>query len=203
MLNKFSPLILALCVLTFFSFKPHPLVVNANKDASTIIWTGTKPTGSHTGNVSLKSGYLVLDHDNVIGGSFIIDMNSITCTDIESERKNKYLVDHLKDEDFFDVAKFPEAEIEITGSKKISDKDFEMQANMTIKGRTNEITFNSEIQTTGNSKTTGNSFTAIARIVIDRTLWGVEYKSANVFKNLGDKFIYDDMEFDIFLISEK
>ena len=130
-------------------------------------------------------------------------MNSITCTDIESERKNKYLVDHLKDEDFFDVAKFPEAEIEIIGSKKISDKDFEMQANMTIKGRTNEITFNSEIQTTGNSKTTGNSFTAIARIVIDRTLWGVEYKSANVFKNLGDKLIYDDMEFDIFLISEK
>ena len=130
-------------------------------------------------------------------------MTSISCTDIEDEGKNKYFVGHLKDEDFFDVEKFPKAELEITGSKKTSDNNYLLEANMTIKGRTNKITFNSEIQTSGNSETTGNSFTAIAKIVLDRTLWGVEYKSKNIFKNLGDKFIYDEMEFEIFLISEK
>ena len=46
-------------------------------------------------------------------------------------------------------------------------------------------------------------FNAIAKIIIDRTKWGVEYKSGNIFKDLGDKIIYDDIEFDIFLVSQK
>jgi len=197
MSNKLSLLILALSVLTLFSFTTHTNKVNANKANSTVIWTGSKPTGSHTGNVTLKEGYLIFDHGSLVGGNFTIDMNSITCTDIESERKNKYLVDHLKDGDFFDVANHPEASLKITTAKKVNDQEYEMTGLMTIRGNTNEVTFSSEV------KLTGNSYVAIAKIVIDRTLWGVEYKSANVFKNLGDKFIYDDMEFDIFLISEK
>ena len=72
MKNFTSNLLLSFCVLTFFSFKPQPLVLPTNTDASTIIWTGSKPTGSHSGNVSLTSGYLVLDHEDVVGGNFII-----------------------------------------------------------------------------------------------------------------------------------
>ena len=72
-----------------------------------------------------------------------------------------------------------------------------MSGKMTIKGITNDLTFISEV------KLTGNSYVAIAKIIIDRTKYGVEYKSANVFKELGDKFIYDEIEFDIFLVSEK
>ena len=68
---------------------------------------------------------------------------------------------------------------------------------MTIKGITNPVTFNADI------KINRNSYTAIAKIIIDRTKWGVEYKSGNIFKDLGDKIIYDDMQFDIFLVSEK
>ena len=111
--------------------------------------------------------------------------------------ENKYLVDHLKDADFFDVANHPEANLKITKAKKVNDQEYEMTGLMTIRGNTNEVTFSSEV------KLTGNSYTAIAKIVIDRTKWGVEYKSKNVFKNLGDKFIYDEMELDIFLVSEK
>ena len=72
-----------------------------------------------------------------------------------------------------------------------------MKGNMTIKGISNPVTFNADI------KINRNSYTAIAKIIIDRTKWGVEYKSGNIFKDLGDKIIYDDMEFDIFLVSEK
>ena len=124
-------------------------------------------------------------------------MTSITCSDIESEKKNKYLVDHLKDEDFFDVNKFPEAKLTVNRVKNIEGSQFEMKGNMTIKGITNPVTFNADI------KINRNSYTAIAKIIIDRTKWGVEYKSGNIFKDLGDKIIYDDMEFDIFLVSEK
>ena len=124
-------------------------------------------------------------------------MTSITCTDIESEKKNKYLVDHLKDEDFFDVNQFPEAKLTVNRVKNIEGSQFEMKGNMTIKGITNPVTFNADI------KINRNSYTAIAKIIIDITKWGVEYKSGNIFKDLGDKIIYDDMEFDIFLVSEK
>ena len=124
-------------------------------------------------------------------------MTTITCTDIESEKKNKYLVDHLKDEDFFDVNQFPEAKLTVNRVKNIEGSQFEMKGNMTIKGITNPVTFNADI------KINRNSYTAIAKIIIDRTKWGVEYKSGNIFKDLGDKIIYDDMEFDIFLVSEK
>ena len=196
-MNKLFTYILSISIITLFSFTTHVNKVNANKNNSSVIWTGSKPTGSHTGNVTLKDGYLSFDHGNLVGGEFTIDMTSITCSDIESEKKNKYLVDHLKDEDFFDVNKFPEAKLVVNRVKNLEGSQFEMKGNMTIKGITNPVTFNADI------KINRNSYTAIAKIIIDRTKWGVEYKSANIFKNLGDKIIYDDMEFDIFLVSEK
>ena len=196
-MNKLFTYILSISILTLYSFTSHVNKVNANKNNSTVIWTGSKPTGSHTGNVTLKDGHLLFDHGNLVGGEFTIDMTSITCTDIESEKKNKYLVDHLKDEDFFDVNQFPEAKLVVNRVKNLQGSQFEMNGNMTIKGITKPVTFNADI------KINRNSYTAIAKIVIDRTKWGVEYKSGNIFKDLGDKIIYDDMEFDIFLVSEK
>ena len=196
-MNKLFTYILSISIITLFSFTTHVNKVNANKNNSSVIWTGSKPTGSHTGNVTLKDGYLSFDHGNLVGGKFTIDMTSITCSDIESEKKNKYLVDHLKDEDFFDVKKFPEAKLVVNRVKNLEGSQFEMKGNMTIKGITKPVSFNADI------KINRNSYTAIAKIVIDRTKWGVEYKSGNIFKDLGDKIIYDDMEFDIFLVSEK
>ena len=196
-MNKLFTYILSISIITLFSFTSHVNKINANKNNSTVIWTGSKPTGSHTGNVTLKDGHLLFDHGNLVGGEFTIDMTSITCTDIESEKKNKYLVDHLKDEDFFDVNQFPEAKLVVNRVKNLQGSQFEMNGNMTIKGITKPVTFNADI------KINRNSYTAIAKIVIDRTKWGVEYKSGNIFKDLGDKIIYDDMEFDIFLVSEK
>ena len=85
----------------------------------------------------------------------------------------------------------------ISGDFKIDDRNYSVLADLTIKGITNPIAFEAEV--TGN----GNSFVAASKFTIDRTKWGVEYKSGNIFKNLGDKIIYDDIEFDVFLISNK
>jgi polyisoprenoid-binding protein YceI len=180
-----------------FSFTLHTNDVKVNKKNSTVIWTGSKPTGSHTGNMNIKSGYLTYDHGQVVGGNFVIDMKSITCSDIKSEKKNQYLVDHLKDADFFNVAKFPEASLTIIRVQKLKENQFQMLADLTIKGITKPVSFTADLSVNG------NSYNAIAKIIIDRTKWGVEYKSGNIFKDLGDKIIYDDIEFDIFLVSEK
>jgi len=198
MKNLFIPVLLvAAFLISSFTISPHTNDVKLNTKNSKLIWTGSKPTGSHTGTIDIVSGFLTFDHGNFVGGTFSIDMNTILCTDIESESKSNYFVSHLKDEDFFDVEKFSDANLKITKVFKIDDRNYSVLADLTIKGITNPIAFEAEV--TGN----GNSFVAASKFTIDRTKWGVEYKSGNIFKNLGDKIIYDDIEFDVFLISNK
>ena len=45
------------------------------------------------------------------------------------------------------------------------------------------------------------AFFAKAKIKIDRTKWGIKYNSGNFFKDLGDKVILDEIEFEINLLS--
>ena len=46
--------LLSLLFLIQFSFTFHTNNVKVNKKSSTVIWTGSKPTGSHTGNIQFK-----------------------------------------------------------------------------------------------------------------------------------------------------
>ena len=197
MKNLFIPLLFITALLISSFTTSHTNDVKVNTENSKLIWTGSKPTGSHTGTIDIVSGFLTFDHGNFVGGNFAIDMNTILCTDIESESKNNYFVSHLKDEDFFNVEKFSDADLKITKVFKIDQRNYSVLADLTIKGITKPIAFDAEV--TGN----GNSFVAKSKFTIDRTKWGVEYKSGNIFKNLGDKIIYDDIEFDVFLISNK
>ena len=197
MKNLFIPVLLvAAFLISSFTITPHTNDVKVNTKNSKLIWTGSKPTGSHTGTIDIVSGFLTFDHGNFVGGTFSIDMQSLATNDM-SEESNKKLDRHLKNEDFFDVEKFSDANLKITKVFKIDDRNYSVLADLTMKGITNPISFEAEV--TGS----GNSFVAAAKFTIDRTKWGVEYKSGNIFKNLGDKIIYDDIEFDVFLISNK
>ena len=197
MKNLFIPVLLvAAFLISSFTISPHTNDVKVNTKNSKLIWTGSKPTGSHTGTIDILSGFLTFDHGNFVGGTFSIDMQSLATNDM-SEESNKKLDRHLKNEDFFDVEKFSDANLKITKVFKIDDRNYSVLADLTMKGITNPISFEAEV--TGN----GNSFVAAAKFTIDRTKWGVEYKSGNIFKNLGDKIIYDDIELDVFLISNK
>ena len=74
----------------------------------------------------------------IVGGTFVIDMNSITCTDIKDDQYNAKLVGHLKSDDFFGVEKFPTATFEITGASPIADAaagqpNYNVEGNLTIK----------------------------------------------------------------------
>ena len=197
MKNLFIPVLLvAAFLISSFTISPHTNDVKLNTKNSKLIWTGSKPTGSHTGTIDIVSGFLTFDHGNFVGGTFSIDMQSLATNDM-SEESNKKLDRHLKNEDFFDVEKFSDANLKITKVFKIDDRNYSVLADLTMKGITNPISFEAEV--TGS----GNSFVAAAKFTIDRTKWGVEYKSGNIFKNLGDKIIYDDIELDVFLISNK
>ena len=190
---------LALAILTTFSFatKPHTDNVRVDAKSSTVKWIGSKVASAHEGTINILKGTLNIDHGTLVGGQFSIDMNSIKNTDIESEEYSAKLEGHLKDEDFFNVEEFPTATITIIKAVKGTENNYSIIANLTIKGITHPITFDANVNVNG------INFLATAKIKIDRTKWGIEYKSGNFFKDLGDNIILDEIEFDIFLLSAK
>ena len=103
-----------------------------NTTASNIIWKGYKVTGEHAGNVKIKNGSLDLTDGKLTGGSFEVDMTSISCTDMQGEYGDK-LVGHLKSEDFFGVDKYPTAKFVITKAIPVDTKgNYKIVGNMTI-----------------------------------------------------------------------
>ena len=172
------------CFFTIQSFTIEKEDVKVKDSALT--WVGSKITGSHEGTISLKSGYLTLDNNDLVGGEFVIDMTTIVCTDLSGKGKVG-IESHLKSDDFFSVDKFPNANLTILNVKKKSLGQYQVNANITIKGITQKIMFDAEIK----------EKTAKAKIVIDRTLFGIIYKSGNFFEELADKAIYDEFEMSI------
>ena len=93
--------------------------------SSVIEWVGKKPTGQHTGTISLKSGSLTVDNGNITG-DFTIDMNSITVTDITEADGKLDLEAHLKGtgkedgaDHFFNVKTYPTGTFKLTSFNRI------------------------------------------------------------------------------------
>ncbi|WP_346881220.1 YceI family protein [uncultured Algibacter sp.] len=170
----------------------NPVSYTANTSASSIAWKGFKPTGSHNGTINIKSGTFNVANGNIVGGSFIIDMTSITVSDIPAEDEgNGKLLGHLKSPDFFDVENHSNASFTITSLEETAGKTM-LSGNLSLKGNENNVTFPVSVSHDNNAMTlTSEAFT------IDRTKWNVKYGSKSFFDNLGDKFINDDMEIKI------
>ncbi|MCM2282189.1 MAG: YceI family protein [Bdellovibrionaceae bacterium] len=182
-----------------------PAAMKLDPATSEIKWEGSKKIikSAHSGTVKLKSGEIQMTGDQVTSGNFEIDMTTITNTDLASSPKDQAkLVGHLKSEDFFSVEKHTTASFKITSAKtlkpaKAGDPTHEITGDLTIKGKTNKVTFPAVVTTTeGRTE-------AKANIVIDRTQWDVRYGSGKFFENLGDKVIADEIKFDVKLIATK
>lgn len=164
-------------------------VGNVDLKESVVTWKGTKPTGAHDGTVALKSGNLVVENNTVKGGEFVIDMNSIVCLDIKDEKSNAGLVGHLKNEDFFDVTKYPTAKFVITSVENKDDK-VQVTGNLTVKETTKSITVPVMVSTADGITTFKSE-----KFNVNRTDFGIQYKSKSFFDNLKEKFIDDLVEF--------
>ncbi|MCP4883172.1 MAG: YceI family protein [Flavobacteriales bacterium] len=152
-------------------------------ETSSVTWKGYKVTGSHAGSIALKQGSLDFKDGKLKGGEFVIDMTTIENTDMEGEYKAK-LEGHLKSDDFFGVATYPTAKLVFKTVKSTGKNSYEVTGDLTIKDKTNPVTFDMSIY--------GNK--ATANIKIDRTEYEVRYGSASFFDNLQDKAIYDEFD---------
>ncbi|SKB66132.1 Polyisoprenoid-binding protein YceI [Salegentibacter holothuriorum] len=169
---------------------------------SIIEWKGSKPTNTHTGTIKFTEGTFSANDSVIESGNFVIDMQSITVTDLEGKDK-KDLEAHLmgtvegKEGDFFNAPKYPEATFEVT---EITEKEGQkmLSGNLTIKEKTKNITFPVSINQSDDSiEITSEEFS------IDRTNWNVNFGSKSVFDGLGDNFVSDDITLKINLKATK
>ena len=170
------------------------VVYEVNSEKTTLEWTGRMGPKSHTGKVPVNQGSVWMTEE-VLGGSFTIDMANL-------EADGTGVGDHLKSDDFFDVETHPEAEFVITSVEPDSVSlgepgSYQVTGDLTIKGITNEISFEAEVAEEA------NEYTLVADFTIDRSKWDVRYGSASFFDDLGDKVIADEIEFSLNLVLDK
>ncbi len=169
--------------------------VTINKTESTVTWHASKVTGSHYGKVPLSDGKLDYSNGKITGGSFEMDMSNLTVEDLTDASSNQKLTGHLKSDDFFSVAKFPKAMMNITNVKTTDGKTYEITANLTIKGVTTPVTFPATLTMVNGKMVT------TAEIKFDRTKYDIKYRSGSYFEDLADKLIYDEVKLDVKLVA--
>ena len=169
--------------------------LSVDATASALSWKGFKPGGEHYGKLPISAGQLDIKDDVLHGGYVTIKMDGIIVEDLKAEEGGDKLKAHLEGEDFFDVAKYPEAKFELTDvpaeGLKIADIK-ELKGNLTLKDVTKNITI--PVASIQRDAATGKySFTS-QTFRINRADWNVKYGSKSFFTGLGDKFINDDIE---------
>jgi polyisoprenoid-binding protein YceI len=154
-----------------------------NPSESSAKWTGYSEVGDYaqSGSINLKSGELRLVNNEVKSATLIFETKSISHSDKKLEK-------HLKADDFFYVKKFPKALFQLTeirGKKAYGE--------LTMRGRTNSISFPIEI------KKDTKSVTVKGKASINRTLFDIKYNSSSYFQDLGNYAIKNtfDLEFEV------
>jgi polyisoprenoid-binding protein YceI len=153
---------------------------------SIVNWTGKKITGQHSGTVLFKEGHLILKDKKVAGGSFTVNMKTLSNTDQTGSSKLK-LEGHLKSEDFFSIDNFSTATLVFKSIVNKGNNTYLINADLTIKGVTNSNQFDLVVE--------GKKATAVLKV--NRTKYDIKYGSGSYFDDLGDKTIYDDFELNV------
>ncbi|MBI1224678.1 MAG: YceI family protein [Bacteroidetes bacterium] len=171
-----------------------------NTEASVIEWIGSKASGSqHNGTIKLQSGELDLYEGNITGGKMVIDMNSLSDSDLSGDDKAK-LEGHLKTGDFFEVEKYPTGTFEFgstmpatnepSGAKNI------VAGALTLKGISKPIRIPFNV-----SMENGKVMVETPEFVINRTDWDIKYNSG-IIGTVKEKMIDDFVKLKLKLVAE-
>lgn len=164
---------------------------------STIAWKGSSVLATHRGEVRVKSGDVVVENGIIKRAQILVDMGTITNTDLKSGARDM-LVNQLMSPDFFDVDTYPEAKFELTQVEQRTrtnprEPNVSLLGTLTIKDMSHTIGFPASITI---SK---NELTGSATVTFDRSKFNVRYGSPSFFSNLGDNAIDDSVELTVSL----
>jgi polyisoprenoid-binding protein YceI len=153
-----------------------------------LTWLGKKTVGdAHTGTIALKSGTLTVEGGKLLRGEVVLDMGSIAVTDIRDAGERRDLESHLRDADFFEVGKFPEARFRFTEVLPSNLPEFNhvLSGELTMKGKTNPVNVPVLLRYEG-----GKIAAQSPAFTINRTKWGVNFRSG-MLGTVKDKMIED------------
>ena len=171
------------------------IVALSSTAQNTIEWTGKKVGGEHSGTLMFNTADLKFKNNELVSGTFEVDMQSITCTDMQGEYGDK-LVGHLKSEDFFNTEEYPVSSFTSIKIKQLEDGSYSITGELTIKEITQIITFPASVSIENGIATSK------ATVSVDRSKFDVRYGSKSFFDNLGDKVIHDEFQLDITIVTQ-
>jgi len=161
-------------------------------DQSIIQWHGSKVGASESGTVPLRSCVFSIEEGRLTSGEVVIEMAGIQATSVEGLAARN-LGQHLRGEDFFDVAEFPTAAFSLESSKVDPRGNMILNGKLNIKGISKPATCN---------LTFGSSDPVVASVdmVFNRADFDVRYGSGSFFDNLGDDLISDEVNLKMVLV---
>lgn len=164
--------VVALVCLVSPALAADQLKVNSEK--SKIDFVGKKTDGQHKGGFKKITGEAVADHDEPEKGSLklTIDTSSLWSDDAK-------LTDHLKNPDFFNVAKYPTITFESTKIEIVGETEANITGKLTMLGKTVEtkVPIKLALPSEGTVELT-------ATFKIDRTKWGMTYGEGKINKEV-------------------
>jgi polyisoprenoid-binding protein YceI len=191
MINKLNITLLFLSLqLSAYAQQMYKLDLKKSK----ILWDAKNTMGKHYGFILFKSGSInYAANDKPTTATFNLDMNNIKSTDSKTETGKQKVDGQLKTEGFFYVAKYPTATMNVKQITQIGNStNFKVSGDLTIKGITHPISFNSNINKNG------NNISATANLKIDRKKWNINHEpkasSFNFYATIKDKVIADEID---------
>lgn len=166
---------------------------------SSIEWNGATAKVSHQGSFQLNSQGLEVVDGRILGGTFVIPIASIQNFDLPKAVK-PILLKHLKSEDFFNMALYPEASFTITEVSPLDSltegavegANMLVTGDFTMIGSTNSLSFPAKVIFEG------NKLEVEALFQIDRTKWGMTY-ATNPEKER--QYIYPEVDIHLKVVS--
>ncbi len=176
-----------------------------NASSSIVNWSGKKPLidgYTNSGTIGVTAGTIKVATTSATG-EFTIDMNTLDVgLTAKKPGQEGALTGHLKGDKWFDVAKYPTAKFVIKSVKARPDSattfTYDITGDLTMKGKTNEITFPATIFADEQGMLHADAATEI-----DRTKWGLTFGSGSFFDDLADNVIDDMVALSFKLVAKK
>ena len=128
-------------------------------------------------------------------------MRRLTCSDLAGSNLHDVLIHHLESDDFFDVARFPEARLSFDAAEICSDKpgcrNLKLRGELTLRGITRPLVIEAAAGFTPEGKAAlQSSFT------IDRTAWGRDLTAPENFSaSLRGHLVNDEIELQLRIVT--
>lgn len=153
------------------------MTLNIDTSRSKVNWKGAKVTGAHDGGFKNYQGTITTENNEVKGVNITIDANSVWSDD-------EKLTGHLKSDDFFATGTHPNMTFEASKFVKVDTipgATHMVTGNLTMRGKTNSVTFPATIQIGA------DNVSAKADFIINRKQWDI------VYAGQADNLISDDV----------